>query len=52
MKFLREKKVGTALGLAFVALFAVIFLALGFHIVDSKLQKYPDFYYRFYSIRK
>ena len=52
MKGLKEKKVGTALGLAFITLFTIIFLAISFYVVDSHLHKYPDFYYRFYSIRK
>jgi len=52
MKGLKEKKVGTLLGLALVALFSAIYLAISFYVVDSHLQKYRDYYYRFYSIRK
>ena len=52
MKGLKDYKINTLLGVAIVALFSVIYLAISFYIVDSNLKKYNDYYYRFYTIRK
>ena len=48
MKKLKEIKVGTALGIAFIGLFCAIFLSLGFSAIDGELQKYGNSYYRLY----
>ena len=49
MKGLKEIKVGSAFGVAIVALFAVIYLSIGYYIIDNELQKFGNDYYRFYT---
>ena len=48
MKKLKDIKVGTALGVAVIALFGAIYLSIGFNVIDSELHKYGNSYYKFY----
>ncbi len=48
MNKLKEIKVGTALGVAFIALFCAIILSIGYNAIDGELQKYGNSYYRLY----
>lgn len=48
MSKLKDIKVGTALGVAFVGLFCAIYLSLGYNAIDGQLQKYGNSYYSYY----
>ena len=48
MDKLKDIKVGTALGVAFIGLFCAIYLSIGYNKIDSELQKYGNSYYKFY----
>jgi hypothetical protein len=45
---LKDKKVGTAFGVAVICLFSVIYLAVSYYAIDSHLKKYGNSYYHFY----
>ena len=45
---LKDKKVGIALGSALIFLFSIIYLAVGYYVIDSHLKKYGNDYYHFY----
>lgn len=48
MRELRDRKVGTALGVSLICLFSAIYLAICYYAIDSHLKKYGDDYYHFY----
>lgn len=52
MKYLKEQKVNSALGILIICLFAVIFLAIGYYSIDNELHKFGNSYYRLYVHRK
>lgn len=51
MRELKEKKVGTALGIALICLFSTIYLAISYYAIDSHLREFGTYYYNFF-IRK
>lgn len=51
MERLKEIKVGSALGIAVISLFAVIYFALSYRVVDDELQRFGEDYYRLYVIK-
>lgn len=45
MRELKERKVGSALGIALICLFSTIYLAICYYTIDGHLKKYGDDYY-------
>lgn len=52
MKYLKEQKVNSALGILIICLFAAIFFAIGYYSIDNELHKFGNSYYRLYVNRK
>jgi len=49
---LKEQRVGTALGIALICLFSVIYLAISYYVIDSNLSKYGEGYEYYYLKNK
>ena len=51
MRDMEKNKVGAALGIAIICLFATIYLAVSYYVIDGYLSKYGSNYERIYVMR-
>ena len=51
MREMEKNKVGSALGIALICLFATIYLAISYYVIDGYLSKYGSPYERIYVMR-
>lgn len=51
MDRLKERKVGSLLGIALICLFSTIYLAISYYVIDGELKKYGAGY-EYYYLRK
>ena len=50
MREMENRKVSSILGIAIVCLFAVIYLAISYYVIDGEVSKYGYGYERFYVV--
>ena len=51
MKDIEKNKINTAVGIAIICLFATIYLAVSYYVIDGELSKYGSEYERIYVMR-
>lgn len=51
MRDMEKRKISSVLGIALVCLFATIYLAISYYVIEGYLSKYSESYERIYVVK-